>query len=166
FSEAHDGVNTVETMMADNDYALGLLVEKVAHSRYARNTLIFVIEDDAQNGPDHVDAHRSIAFVAGPYVKQRALISTRFNTVTLLRTMEEVLGIGPLGLNDAVQPPMAEVFSTQQASWTYSARLPAILRTTQLPLPAPGAEEKSAVTPISAPRHDAAYWSGKTQGFD
>src|SRR4029077_15724636 len=74
--------------------------------------------------------------------------------------------IGPLGLNDAVQPPMAEVFSTQQASWTYSARLPAILRTTQLPLPAPGAEEKSAVTPISAPRHDAAYWSGKTQGFD
>ena len=97
-------------------------MEKVAHSKYAKDTLIFVIEDDAQNGPDHVDAHRSLALIAGPYVKQRALISKRFNTVTLLRTMEEVLGIKPLGLNDALQPPMAEVFSTQQATWTYKAR--------------------------------------------
>ena len=145
---------------------LGLLVEKIAHSKYARDTLIFVIEDDAQNGPDHVDAHRSIAFVAGPYVKQRALISTRFNTVTLLRTIEEVLGIRPLGLNDAVQAPMAEVFSMQQESWTYSARVPAVLRTTQLPLPALAGEEKSGIAPIAAPSHDAAYWSGKTQGFD
>ena len=108
FNEAVDGVNTVETEIADNDYAVGLLVEKVAHSKYAKDTLIFVIEDDAQNGPDHVDAHRSLALIAGPYVKQRALISKRFNTVTLLRTMEEVLGIKPLGLNDALQPPMAD----------------------------------------------------------
>ena len=109
FDEAVDGVNTVETEIADNDYAVGLLVEKVAHSKYAKDTLIFLIEDDAQNGPDHVDAHRSLAFIAGPYVKQRAVISKRFNTVTLLRTMEEVLGIKPLGLNDALQPPMSEV---------------------------------------------------------
>ena len=61
FNEAVDGVNTVETEIADNDYAVGLLVEKVAHSKYAKDTLIFVIEDDAQNGPDHVDAHRSLA---------------------------------------------------------------------------------------------------------
>src|SRR4029077_1546553 len=137
---------------------LGLLVEKVAHSRYARNTLIFVIEDDAQNGPDHVDAHRSIAFVAGPYVKQRALISKRFNTVTLLRTMEEVLGIKPLGLNDALQPPMAEIFSTQQAAWTYKARVPAILRTTKLPLPTATAEDKAGAASL-VPGHDAAYWA-------
>ena len=136
--------NTVETEMADNDYAVGLLVEKVAHSKYAKDTLIFVIEDDAQNGPDHVDAHRSLALIAGPYVKQRALISKRFNTVTLLRTMEEVLGIKPLGLNDALQPPMAEVFSTQQATWNYKARVPAVLRSTKLPLPAATAEETTA----------------------
>jgi len=164
FDEAVDGVNTVETEIADNDYAVGLLVEKVAHSKYAKDTLIFVIEDDAQNGPDHVDAHRSVAFIAGPYVKQRALISRRFNTVTLLRTMEEVLGIKPLGLNDALQPPMAEVFSTRQAAWTYKARVPSILRTTKLPLPAPASQEKAAVS--AEPAHDAAYWAEKTKGFD
>jgi YVTN family beta-propeller protein len=165
FNEAVDGVNTVETEIADNDYAVGLLVEKVAHSKYAKDTLIFVIEDDAQNGPDHVDAHRSLAFVAGPYVKQRAVISKRFNTVTLLRTMEEVLGIRPLGLNDALQPPMADVFSMQQAAWTYKARVPAILRTTKLPLPAATADDKIGVANLS-PGLDAAYWAEKTKDFD
>jgi DNA-binding beta-propeller fold protein YncE len=164
FDEAIDGVNTVETEIADNDYAVGLLVEKVAHSQYARDTLVFIIEDDAQNGPDHVDAHRSIAFIAGPYVKQRALISRRFNTVTLLRTMEEVLGIKPMGLNDALQPPMAEIFSTRQSAWTYKARVPSILRTTKLPLPAPAPGKKSAAAP--GPVHDAAYWAEETRGFD
>ena len=163
FDEAVDGVNTVETEIADNDYAVGLLVEKVAHSKYAGNTLILVIEDDAQNGPDHVDAHRSLALIAGPYVKQRALISRRFNTVTLLRTIEEVLGIKPLGLNDALQPPMAEVFSTRRAAWTYKVRIPSILRTTKLPLPAPAPKEKAAAP---GPAHHAAYWTEKTRGLD
>jgi DNA-binding beta-propeller fold protein YncE len=165
FSEAVDGVNTVETEVADNDYAVGLLVEKVARSKYAKDTLIFMIEDDAQNGPDHVDAHRSLALVAGPYVKQRAVISKRFNTVTLLRTMEEVLGIKPLGLNDALQPPMADIFSTQQAVWTYKARVPAILRTTKLPLPAATAKDKAGAASL-VPGHDAAYWADKTKDFD
>lgn len=161
FDEAVDGVNTVETQMADNDYAVGLLVEKVAHSKYGKDTLIFVIEDDAQNGPDHVDAHRSLALIAGPYVKKHALISKRFNTVTLLRTMEELLGIKPLGLNDALQPPMSEVFSTRQATWNYKARVPAVIRTTKLPLPGAAAE----AIPVE-PRHDAAYWASKTTDFD
>jgi len=153
----------VETEIADNDYAVGLLVEKVTHSKYGKDTLIFVIEDDAQNGPDHVDAHRSLALIAGPYVKQRAVISKRFNTVTLLRTMEEVLGIKPLGLNDALQPPMSELFSTQQATWNYKARVPAILRSTKLPLPAATAEDGHGAVGSS---HDAAYWAGKTKDFD
>jgi DNA-binding beta-propeller fold protein YncE len=165
FNEAVDGVNTVETEIADNDYAVGLLVEKVAHSKYAKDTLIFMIEDDAQNGPDHVDAHRSLALFAGAYVKQRAVVSKRFNTVTLLRTMEEVLGIKPLGLNDALQSPMTDVFSTQQAAWNYKARVPGILRTTKLPLPAATADDKTGAANVS-PGHDAAYWAEKTKGFD
>ena len=164
FSEAQDDVNTVETMMADNDYALGLVLEKIAHSKYAKDTLLFVIEDDAQNGADHVDAHRSIAFVAGPYVKHGAVVSQYFTTVSLLRTIEDVLGIKPLGLNDAFQPPMAEVFSTHQADWTYTARVPAILRTTKLPLPAPISGEKGGA--MAVPAHNAAYWAEKTRGFD
>jgi hypothetical protein len=158
-------VNTVETEIADNDYAVGLLVEKMAHSKYAKDTLIFIIEDDAQNGPDHVDAHRSLALIAGPYVKQHAVISKRFNTVTLLRTMEEVLGIKPLGLNDALQPPMAEVFSMEQSAWSYKARVPSVLRTTKLPLPAPTKQDKGGESD-KVPTHDAAYWSAKTSGFD
>ncbi|HEY1940254.1 MAG TPA: bifunctional YncE family protein/alkaline phosphatase family protein [Candidatus Angelobacter sp.] len=166
FSEAQDGVNTVETMMADNDYALGLVLEKIAHSKYAKDTLLFVIEDDAQNGADHVDAHRSIAFVAGPYVKHGAVISQYFTTVSMLKTIEDVLGIKPLGLNDAFQLPMAEVFS-RKAAWTYTARVPAVLRTTQLPLPAAGSAEQTHVSnSASIPRHDSAYWADKTKGFD
>ncbi|HET6843979.1 MAG TPA: beta-propeller fold lactonase family protein [Candidatus Angelobacter sp.] len=163
FGSAIDGVNTVETEMADNDYSLGLLVEKVAHSRYAADTLIFVIEDDAQGGPDHVDAHRSLAFIVGPYVKQGAVISDRFNTVSFLRTIEEVLGMKPMGLNDSVQPPMAPVFSKTQTSWNFTARIPEALRATQLPLPARA--QGSDAAPFSS-AHDAAWWAAQTQGFD
>jgi DNA-binding beta-propeller fold protein YncE len=165
FKNAADGVNTVETEMADNDYAVGLLVQKVAESRYSRDTLIFILEDDAQNGPDHVDAHRSLCLVAGPYVKQGAVISKRFNTVSMLRTIEAVLGLPPLGLNDALQPPMTEIFAATAAPWTYKAQVPEVLRTTQLPLPAPLAGSPAASS-LDAPLHNADYWERQSQGFD
>ncbi len=163
FKEAQDGVNTVETMMADNDYAIGMVAEKIAHSRYADSTLIFIIEDDAQNGPDHVDAHRSIAYAIGPYVKHGAVVSEHYTTVSVLRTIEEVLGIKALGLYDALQTPMTGVFDEKQSEWSYTARVPAVLRTTKLPLPPAKAGAKA---PASAPAHDAAYWEAQTQGFD
>jgi DNA-binding beta-propeller fold protein YncE len=163
FSEAIDGVNTVETQIADNDYALGLLVEKISRSRYAADTLIFVVEDDAQDGPDHVDAHRSLAYVIGPCVKHGAVISRHYTSVSVLRTIEEVLGIKPLGLNDALQPPMAEVFSRRQTAWNYSARVPQVLRKTQLPLPQLTAFAEQRV-PSSV--HDSGYWAEKTRSFD
>jgi DNA-binding beta-propeller fold protein YncE len=118
FATAIDGVNTPDTQMADNDYAVGLLVEKVSKSRYKDNTLIFIIEDDAQNGGDHVDAHRSIAYVVGPYVKQGAVVSTPYNTVSMLRTIEDVLGLEPMGLTDGLASPMADVFEDTLRPWT------------------------------------------------
>ena len=163
FKEAQDGVNTVETQIADNDYAIGMVAEKIAHSKYAGSTLIFIIEDDAQNGPDHVDAHRSIAYVIGPYVKHGAVVSEHYTTVSVLRTIEEVLGIRALGLYDALQPPMTDVFSEKQAEWSYTARVPAVLRTTKLPLPPKKAGAKAA---SSGAQHDAEYWAAKTRGFD
>jgi hypothetical protein len=125
-----------------------------------------VVEDDAQNGPDHVDAHRTVACVIGPYVRQRALVSKRFNTVSMLRTIEEVLGIKPLGIYDAVQPPMAEIFSNRQVSWTYTAKVPAALRSTKLPLPPAPAVSGGEVEAPFKPRHDASYWAQQTAGFD
>ncbi|HYL94002.1 MAG TPA: beta-propeller fold lactonase family protein [Alphaproteobacteria bacterium] len=170
FDKAVDGVNTVEAQMGDNDYALGLLVEKVAHSKYAADTLIFVLEDDAQNGPDHVDAHRSPAFVIGPYVKQQALVPSRFNTVSMLRTIEMILGMRPLGINDALEQPMWQVFSDdifskKPAAWSYTAKVPQALRRTQLPLPPPGAADATGETAIPHSR-SADYWSAETQEFD
>jgi DNA-binding beta-propeller fold protein YncE len=161
FATAADGVNTPETQVADNDYAVGLLVDRVAHSRFAKDTLIFVIEDDAQDGPDHVDAHRSIAFIAGPYVKHGAVVSDHYTTVNLMRTMEEVLGLPPLNFHDANARPMANVFDLKQATWTYDARVPDMLRTTTLPLP-PQHGAANAVRP----RHDAKYWALRTRKMD
>jgi len=162
FDKAIDGVNTVETQMADNDYALGLIVEKVAASRFASDTLIFVIEDDAQDGPDHASAHRSIAFVVGPYVKRRALVSAHYDTVAMMRTIEDVLGIDAMGLNDAMAAPMTDVFDTAKPNWTYRARVPVILRSTKLPLPAAA----TAAATICAPPayRSAAYWTAAMAG--
>lgn len=160
YASAIDGVNTVETQMADNDYSLGLIIERVARSRFRDNTLIFVIEDDAQNGPDHVDAHRSIAYIVGPYVKRGAVVSEHYTTVSMLRTIEDVLGIEPLGLNDGLAEPMAEVFNPRQRKWSYQAIVPDVLYTTALPLPPRKAGSSLAVVPV----RDAAYWAKAMAG--
>ncbi|MBI1775888.1 MAG: hypothetical protein HYR63_11130 [Proteobacteria bacterium] len=168
FGTAIDGVNTVETQMADNDYAVGRVVETIAASPFAADTLIFIVEDDAQNGADHVDAHRSIAFIVGPYVKQGALVSRSYNTVNMLRTMEDVLGLPPLGLNDGLAEPMTEVFDPKLERWTYAALLPRILRTTKLPLgPATQAElAETGGTCFATPRRSAAWWEEAMAGQD
>ena len=158
-----DGVNTVETQIADNDYAVGLVAEAVAHSPYKDNTLIFVIEDDAQDGADHVDAHRSIAFVIGPYVKHGAVISKRYNTVRMLRTIEDILGIPHLNLNDDWARPMSAVFTDKKKPWTYTAIVPPVLCSTQLPVTCPATATPGAIT---QPLHSAAYWGEKTKGMD
>lgn len=162
FAAAIDGVNTPDAQMADNDYAVGLLIEKVANSPYKENTLIFIIEDDAQNGGDHVDAHRSLAYIVGPYVKQEAVVSTPYNTVSMLRTIEEVLGLEPMGLTDGLAAPMTDVFEETLRAWTYTAIVPEVLRTTQLPLPPKTARNSLPLTEfaqvLARPRGDAAYW--------
>ena len=162
FDEGIDGINTVETELADNDYAVGLLVDKVAHSPLAKDTLIFVIEDDAQDGPDHVDAHRSVAFVAGPYVKQGAVVSHRYATVNLVRTIETVLGLSPMGLNDALAEPMAEIFDPAKPDWTFNAVVPGVLRTTALPLP----PATTAQASCAVPTRSSAYWTVAMKGQD
>ena len=161
FGTAIDLVNTPETQQADNDYAVGLLVEKIANSIYANNTLIFVIEDDAQDGGDHVDSHRTIAFLAGAYVKQQAVVSKAYNTINFLRTMEEVLGLPPMNLNDALAAPMADVFNTAPANWSFTATPSAYLYNTSLPLPA-----KAAGLVVPKSTHDAKYWARVTRGLD
>jgi YVTN family beta-propeller protein len=167
FGTALAGVNTPETQQADNDLSVGRLVEAVAHSRYALDTLIIVTEDDCQDGPDHVDSHRATAYVVGPYVKQGAVVSTHYTQVNALRTIEDLLGTQHINLNTAFQRPMAKVFDTRSSgAWYFAATASTVLATTTLKL----AEAKQAVRfahgPSIKPKHDAAYWDRVTAGFD
>jgi hypothetical protein len=165
FEVAIAGVNTPELQQADNDYAMARLLERVAHSPYRDNTLIFSIEDDAQDGPDHVDAHRTTAYVIGPYVKHDAVVSTYYTTVNMVRTIEDVLGLEHLNLNTATERPMTDVFDLSQKEWTFSAAPSAILATTKLPIPASAFRLPGGSASLRS-SHDAAYWAEKTAGFD
>ena len=162
FGYALDGVNTPELQQADNDYAVGLLVQAVAESPYRSDTLIFIVEDDAQDGPDHVDAHRSTAYVVGPYVKQHAVVSDYFTTVNLLRTMEDILGIGHLSIFDANERPMTDLFDMSRKDWSFTAVPSCLLTGTKLPLGAAGDRCARALHPT----HTAAYWAAATKGMD
>ncbi|HET9378574.1 MAG TPA: bifunctional YncE family protein/alkaline phosphatase family protein [Chthoniobacterales bacterium] len=159
FGTAIDEVNTPERQQADNDYAVGKLVEKLANSRYKTDTLIFILEDDAQSGEDHVDAHRSTAYVVGPYVKQGKVVSEFYTTVSVLRTIEDVLALEHLNLHTATARPMAEIFDLNQKDWNFQAEPSSYLADTKLPVP----KKQGA---ILHPTHDAAYWAEKTKQFD
>ncbi len=161
FDTAIAGVNTPELQQADDDYAVGLIVQAVANSPYAANTLIFVLEDDAQDGADHVDAHRSTAYIVGPYVKQGATVSRHYTTVNMLRTIEDVLGLQHLNIHDEGVAPMADVFDLSKPAWTFAAAPSAYLYNTQLPLP-----PRAAGLKVPRPSHTAAWWAAKTKGMD
>ncbi len=105
------GTYTPQACVASNDLALGRLVEAVSKSKYWPETAIFVIEDDAQNGPDHVDAHRTAGLVVSPYTKRNAVDSTQYSTVSMIRTIELILGLPPLSQYDAAARPMFNSFT-------------------------------------------------------
>ena len=105
------GAFTPQACVASNDLALGKLVDAVSHGPLWAQTAIFVIEDDAQNGPDHVDAHRTVCLVASPYAKRGVVDSTQYSTVSVIRTMELILGLEPLSQYDAAAQPMFNAFT-------------------------------------------------------
>jgi hypothetical protein len=106
-----------EAMVADNDLALGQIVEAVSHSAFWKDTCIFVIEDDPQNGWDHVSGYRTTAYVVSPYTKRGAVVKTQYNQTSLLRTMELMLGLPPMNQFDATATPMFDCF-TNRADFT------------------------------------------------
>ena len=121
-------IRSPQQFVAQNDAALGLIVETISHSPIWRESLIIVEEDDAQNGPDHVDATRIIAMVAGPYVKRGAVVHDRYDQLSALRTVGLLLGLRPLNLNDRMAVPMFGIFDTRPdpAPYTAPATLPAL----------------------------------------
>src|SRR4029079_3649886 len=92
---------------------LGKMVEAISKSRFWKETAIFVVEDDAQNGPDHIDCHRTVALAISPYIKRGQVDSTMYSTSSMLRTMEELLGLPPLTQYDAAATPMWPAFHAE-----------------------------------------------------
>jgi hypothetical protein len=165
FGSALAGVNTPEIQQADNDYAVGLLVQTVANSPYAKDTLIIICEDDSQDGADHVNSHRATTYFVGPYVRKHAVVSTLYSQPNLLRTIEDILGTEHVNLNTYYARPMTDLFDTKsQGKWTYHAVASTLLKSTTLGLDPQGTV--FAKGPDLKPTHDVAYWTEKTRGFD
>jgi DNA-binding beta-propeller fold protein YncE len=173
FGNAVAGLNTPELQMADNDYALGLIVEYLSHRPEWEKTAIFVLEDDAQNGPDHIDAQRTLGYFISPYTRgQEMVISTNHNTVDMIRTMIDLLGIDYLGINDANAKPMFDVFSKEPDLTPYEAVVPGSLCNQPVdsdyllgpdnPCDDPNVEKTFAMRPLN----DNGWWAEAMKDFD
>ena len=161
FKSAVAGLDTPDTQMADHDWAVGTIVDRIAKSPFWDDTVIVVVEDDAQDGADHVDSHRSLLYFAGGHVARGAVVHASYATPSVLRTIELLLGLAPLGRNDAVAPAIAEAFTEASSPGTFRAAVPAVLRKTKLDLPAPAPGETAAQA-----RGDADFWEARTAGMD
>jgi len=173
FGQALGGVNTPELQQADNDYAVGLLVQTVANSPYAKDTLIIIIEDDSQDGADHVDSHRATTYFVGPYVKQQAVVSTRYSQPNVLRTIEDIFSTEHVNLNTYYARPMADLFDIKSSgNWSFQAVASQLLNPLLTTPTAMGGLGYSPQTVQFAagrslkPTHTAQYWAKKTRGFD
>jgi YVTN family beta-propeller protein len=133
------GSYTPIAKVASNDQALGQMVDAISHSRFWKETAIFVIEDDAQNGPDHVDAHRTVGLVISPWVKRGVVDSTMYTTSSFVRTMELILGLPPMTQFDTAATPMFASFTTAAAFDPIDAQPPKVDLMTRNPPNGPGA---------------------------
>jgi hypothetical protein len=120
------GKPTPKAAVADNDLALGRFVEAVSRSKFWRDTVIFVVEDDAQNGPDHVEAHRTVALVISPYARRGAVDSSLYSTTSMVRTIELILGLKPMSQFDAAARPMYASFQSKLDLRPYQHRTPKV----------------------------------------
>jgi phospholipase C len=141
-------------LVADNDEALGMLVEAVSKSKFWASTAIFVLEDDAQNGPDHVDSHRSPAFIISPYTRRGTIDSNMYNTTSMLRTMELILGLRPMTHFDAAARPMFAAFANTPDVKPFTAEKPRIPTTDRNPAANPTAARSREMDFSEADRID------------
>ena len=144
------GAFTPTANVAENDQALGRIIEGLSHSRFWDSTAVFVIEDDAQNGPDHVDAHRTVGLVLSPYVKRGVTDSTQYTTASMVRTMEMILGLPPMTQFDRNATPMLNSFMATPDRTAYTNIAPLVDLEALNPKTGPGAVASSKLD-LSAP---------------
>jgi hypothetical protein len=141
------GRRTPNAMIADNDYAVGQVVDKISHSPIWDSSLILVVEDDSQDGADHVDAHRIPALAISPYTKRGAVVHNRYDFLSFIRTLEIVTGMKPLNLFDATAVPLYDAFDSNPSdnSAPYNAIVPDVDRNERNPASAPAAQQSAAL---------------------
>jgi YVTN family beta-propeller protein len=144
------GSATPQSYVADNDAAIGRLVDVVSHSKYWASTAIFITEDDAQNGPDHVDAHRTLALAISPYTKRGATDSTHYDTSSMIATIEDLLHLPPMTITDARATRMWNDFTKKPDLTPYTAKSPTVV-----PYGDPNYPKNGAAAPMAA---QAAKW--------
>jgi YVTN family beta-propeller protein len=127
------------SFVADNDYATGEIVEAISHSKYWADTVIFMLEDDSQSGADHIDSHRTVGTVIGPYVRRHYVSHTRFDMASMHRTMELILGLPPMSQFDQMAIPMRELFTDTPDLTPYTS-VPVSFPMTLTRAGAPGAD--------------------------
>lgn len=179
------GRYTPKAMAGSNDVALGRVVEAISKSRFWAETAIFVIEDDAQNGPDHVDAHRTVGLVISPYTKQGLVDSTHYTTASMVHTIELILGLPPMTQYDRAATPMYRSFQRHPNLWAFQALTPQTDLQAKNPATGPGAAASAKLDfsdwdradpdamnkilwealrpgePMPAPVHSAAFLQGR-----
>jgi YVTN family beta-propeller protein len=121
-SGQHKGAISPIAAVGDNDLAIGMFLQHLSKSSIWKESVVFILEDDAQNGPDHIDAHRSPVFVAGGYVKRNAVIHDMYSTSGVLRTIELILGLPPMSQYDAAAMPLYDCFTNKPDLTSYSAK--------------------------------------------
>jgi len=137
------GAFTPDACVASNDLGLGRLVEAATHSHFWNEMAIFVIEDDAQNGPDHVDAHRTAGLVLSPYCKRGVVDSTLYTTASMVRTIELILGLPPLTQYDAGATPMFNCFGKTAELLPFSPLTPQVDMLAKNTAKSPGAKQSA-----------------------
>jgi DNA-binding beta-propeller fold protein YncE len=179
------GAYTPQATVGSNDVALGRLVEAISRSRFWAETAIFVIEDDAQNGPDHVDCHRTVGLVISPYTKRGIVDSTHYTTASMVRTMELILGLPTMTQYDRAATPMYRSFQSHANLWAFQTRTPQTDLQAKNPATGPGAVASAKLDfsdydradpdalnkilwealrpgePVPAPVHSAAFLQGR-----
>ena len=120
-SGTRPGMPTPRAFVADNDLAVAQIVEALSKSKFWKNTAVFVTEDDSQDGWDHVSAYRTVGMVISPFSKTATLVHTNYNQVSMVRTIEQILGIPPMNIMDATAMPMFDCFTTKQDLTPYKA---------------------------------------------
>jgi len=136
------------SQVADNDLAVGRMIDAITHSKDWKSTAVFVLEDDSQDGVDHVDGHRNVALIASPFARRGALVHTSYNQLNLVRTIEQILGLPAMNSLDLAATPMFDAFTNTANNTPYKA----LANTTPL----------DTLTPVTSPARADAQPTGAT----